>query len=129
MRADCLCPLGGDYVDEAEVPADVAYSRGEVVRPQFGGTFFDLGAADEPDEDPTIQTLLRIIQAETHGPSRARMVESIVRLEALALCRTILDSERSSEFQRNSACQAIGELFGHEAARGPLPRSPNAARS
>jgi hypothetical protein len=46
-NADVGCLLVGVYVDETELPANVACHRGEVVRPQVVGNYVDLWSGDD----------------------------------------------------------------------------------
>ena len=48
------CHLVGEYVDEAELPANLAFHRGEVVRPQAGSDYLDLGAAGDSFKEFTV---------------------------------------------------------------------------
>lgn len=45
--ADVGCHLVGEYVDEAELPANVAFHRGEVVRPQIVASHLDVWGSDD----------------------------------------------------------------------------------
>ena len=85
MNSGCL--LVAEYVDEGEIPPNEAFHAGEVVRPQVVGSYLDVWGADESINDPVMRTLLQVVQAETDGPSRARMVETIARLYALEAIR------------------------------------------
>ena len=128
MRVDIGCLLVGSYVDEAEVPANEATHWGEPVRAKPGGEFLEYWTEDESDEEPIIQTLLRVVQTETHGPSRAQMVESIVRLKALAIFRDVLGREPVSDAQRPAVCTAIEHLFASRDTLLPLLESLRSLR-
>ena len=47
VSATTGCLLVGEYVDEAECPANRAFHRGEVVRPQVVANFIDLWGRDD----------------------------------------------------------------------------------
>ena len=128
MRVDIGCPLVAAYVDEAEVPANEATHWGEPVRAEPGGEFPEFWAEDDSDEEPIIQSLLRVVQTETHGPSRAQMVESIVRLKALAIFRDVLGREPVSDAQRPAVCTAIEHLFASRDTLLPLLESLRSLR-
>jgi hypothetical protein len=49
-NANVGCLLVGEYVDEAELPANVAFGRGEAVRPQIVGNYLDLWGRDNLKE-------------------------------------------------------------------------------
>jgi|SRR5579872_7467517 len=50
-NAEVGCQLVGEYIDEAELPTNVTYHRGEVVRPQAVADYVDLwnGGGDLKD--------------------------------------------------------------------------------
>ena len=56
-NVDVGCRLIGEYVDEGEVPANLAYHQGEVVRPQIVGEYLDVWAG--PDEIKEFTVLLK----------------------------------------------------------------------
>jgi hypothetical protein len=45
-NAEVSCQLVGEYVNEAELPANVTCHRGEVVRPQVVANYVDLWSGD-----------------------------------------------------------------------------------
>src|SRR5262249_44410521 len=47
VSATTGCQLVGEYVDEADCPTNLAFHRGEVVRPQVVANFLDLWGRDE----------------------------------------------------------------------------------
>jgi hypothetical protein len=53
-NAEVGCQLVGEYVDEAEVPANVTSHRGEVVRPQVVANCVDLWCGDGDLKDFTV---------------------------------------------------------------------------
>src|SRR5437016_3497863 len=48
------CLLVGEYVDEGELPANLAFHRGEVVRPQVVANLLDLWGPDEGFKEFTV---------------------------------------------------------------------------
>ena len=128
-KVDVGCTLVGDYVDDAGVSADVVAHRGEAVRTTMVGDFVEYANENEPGEEPIIQTLLRVVQTETHGPSRAQMVESIVRLKALSIFRDVLGRDPVSDAQRPAVCTAIENLFASNETLLPLLESLRSPRS
>jgi hypothetical protein len=50
------CHLVGEYVDEAELPVNIACHRGEVVRPQVVANYIDLWSRDDGIKNFTIST-------------------------------------------------------------------------
>jgi hypothetical protein len=63
---DCL--LVGEYVDEAELPANLEFHKGEVVRPQVAASYLDLWSRDDGLKEFTV--LLkdgRIVAVRGHG--------------------------------------------------------------
>jgi hypothetical protein len=80
------CLLVGEYVDEAELPPDAVFHEGEVVRPRLAANHIELWS----NNGNLCRALLRVVQEETHGPSRAQMVESIVRLQVMETLRDVL---------------------------------------
>lgn len=68
ISAAAGCLLVGEYVDEAECPANVAFHRGEVVRPQVVANFLDLWGRDDGMREFTV--LLkdgRVVVVRGHG--------------------------------------------------------------
>lgn len=128
MRVDVGCPLIAAYVDEVAVPADEITHWGEPVRATPGGEFLETWTEDDPDEEAIIRTLFRVVQTETHGPSRALMVESIVRLKALAIFRDVLGRRPVSDVQRPIVCSAIEKLFASQETLLPLLESLHSLR-
>jgi hypothetical protein len=62
------CQLVGEYVDEAAYPANLAFHRGEVVRPQVVANFLDLWGRDDGMREFTV--LLkdgRVVVVRGHG--------------------------------------------------------------
>src|SRR5438128_2098914 len=53
-HAEAGCLLVGEFVDEAELPANQAFHRGEVVRPQLVGEFHDLWCSEEAVKNFTV---------------------------------------------------------------------------
>lgn len=53
-QADAGCLLVGEYVDKADVPADLAPHRGEVVRPQVVANSVDIWVRDEAFKEFTV---------------------------------------------------------------------------
>jgi hypothetical protein len=62
-QIDCL--LAGEFVDEAELPTDLTFHRGEVVRPQVVGSFLDVWASDYDVREFTV--LLRTSAASSEN--------------------------------------------------------------
>ncbi|HYT88195.1 MAG TPA: hypothetical protein VEL76_05710 [Gemmataceae bacterium] len=61
-------PLVGDYLDEAECPTNLAFRRGEVVRPQVVANYLDLWGRDDGMREFTV--LLkdgRVVAVRGHG--------------------------------------------------------------
>jgi hypothetical protein len=54
VRVEAGCLLVGEYVDEAECPANLACHRGEVVRPQVVANFVDLWGRDDGMREFTV---------------------------------------------------------------------------
>lgn len=54
VNATVGCLLVGEYVDEAECPANLAVHGGEVVRPQVVANFLDLWARDDGMREFTV---------------------------------------------------------------------------
>ena len=54
VRATVGCQLIGEYVDEAEYPANLTPNRGEVVRPQVIANFHDLWGRDDGLKEFTV---------------------------------------------------------------------------
>jgi hypothetical protein len=52
--ANIGCLLVGEYVDEAELPTDLACHGGEVVRPQVVANYLDLWGRDDGFKDFTV---------------------------------------------------------------------------
>lgn len=112
VKASAGCLLVGEFVDEAEIPADLVYHRGEVVRPRLAGDFVDVGSNNSGVTEDLSRALLRVAQQETHGPSRVHMVESIVRLQAVEALRDVLQMKQSEDSElRITAVRAMAELF------------------
>src|SRR5579884_1133545 len=68
VRAAADCMLLGEYVDEAECPANLAAHRGEVVRPRVVASFLDLWGRDDGMREFTV--LLkdgRVVAVRGHG--------------------------------------------------------------
>jgi hypothetical protein len=63
VNIDCL--IVGEFVDEAELPTDLAFHRGEVVRPQVVGNFLDVWASAEDIKEFTV--LLRTSAASSEN--------------------------------------------------------------
>jgi hypothetical protein len=62
------CLLVGEYVDEAELPTDLTFHPGEVVRPQIVASHLDLWGQDDGIKEFTV--LLkdgRVIAVRGHG--------------------------------------------------------------
>ena len=62
------CLLVGEYIDEAELPANVAIHQGEVVRPRIVADFLDLWGRDDGIKEFTV--LLkdgRVVAVRGHG--------------------------------------------------------------
>lgn len=53
-NAEVGCLLVGEYVDEAELPTNVTFHRGEVVRPQVVANYLDLWARDDRMKEFTV---------------------------------------------------------------------------
>ncbi len=67
-NADVACRLVGEYLDEAELPADSTFGHGEVVRTQVIANYQDAWVADESIKEFTV--LLadgRIVAVRGHG--------------------------------------------------------------
>jgi hypothetical protein len=47
VNAKVGCTLVGGYVDEAECPTNLAYHKGDVVRPQVIARYLDVWAGDD----------------------------------------------------------------------------------
>jgi hypothetical protein len=84
-RATAGCLMVGEYVDEAECPANLAFHRGEVVRPQVVANFLDLWGCDDGLREFTV--LLkdgRVIVVRGHGLKselpRASVFSIVVRV-------------------------------------------------
>jgi hypothetical protein len=84
------CLLVGEYVDEADIPAEMVHRSGEIVRPKLAASYVDVGGRTQTVGDDLSRELLHIIETETHGPSRANMVQSLVLLQALEFFRSVL---------------------------------------
>jgi hypothetical protein len=54
VNANVGCHLVGEYVDEAELPTNLAFSYGEVVRPQVVASYLDLWGRDDGLKDFTV---------------------------------------------------------------------------
>ncbi len=54
QNATAACLLVGEYVDEADCPGNLAFHRGEVVRPQVVANFLDLWGRDDGMREFTI---------------------------------------------------------------------------
>ncbi len=54
VNANVGCFLVGEYVDEAELPANPAFSHGEIVRPQIVANYRDLWARDDSFKEFTV---------------------------------------------------------------------------
>jgi hypothetical protein len=68
VNATVGCQLVGDYVDEAECPANLAFHQGEVVRPRIVANFIDLWGRDDGMREFTV--LLkdgRVVAVRGHG--------------------------------------------------------------
>jgi hypothetical protein len=52
VNAKVGCELAGDYVDEAECPTNLAFHKGDVVRPQLVGNYVDFWGADGDIKTP-----------------------------------------------------------------------------
>jgi hypothetical protein len=100
-----------EYVDEGEIPADLAFHPGEVVRPRVVGSYLDVWADDEAGNDHIMRALLQVVQTETDGPSRARMVESITRLQAVDTIREMLRRLPSGSEGLSDLGRALASLF------------------
>jgi hypothetical protein len=85
VSATTGCLLVGEYVDEAECPANLAFHRGEVVRPQVVANFLDLWGRDDGMREFTV--LLkdgRVVVVRGHGlksglPPNASVFSVVVR--------------------------------------------------
>ncbi len=53
-NANVGCLLVGEYVDEAELPADLAPHRGEVVRPDMAANYLDPWGSDDNLKEFTV---------------------------------------------------------------------------
>src|SRR5690348_4093998 len=104
------CHLVAEYVDEGEVPANAAFHQGEVVRPQVVVNFLDVWGGNKSVSEEVIRTLLLVVQTETDGPSRAKIVESIARLQAVEAIREVLHPE-SDQLTLSSICRSIADIF------------------
>lgn len=79
------CLLVGEYVDETDCPANLAFHRSEVVRPQVVANFLDLWGHDDGMREFTV--LLkdgRIVVVRGHGlksglPPNASVFSVVVR--------------------------------------------------
>src|SRR2546421_13125262 len=72
VSAEFGCLLVGEYVDEAECPTNLAFRRGEVVRPQVVANFLDLWGRDDGMREFTV--LLkdgRVVVVRGHGLKHA----------------------------------------------------------
>jgi hypothetical protein len=54
VSANVGCLLVGEYVDEAECPTNLAFRRGEVVRPQVVANYLDLWGRDDGLKEFTV---------------------------------------------------------------------------
>jgi hypothetical protein len=52
VNSDCL--LVGEFVDEAELPPNLTFHRGEAVRPQVVGNYLDVWARDDGIKEFTV---------------------------------------------------------------------------
>src|SRR5579883_1000690 len=105
------CLLLAEYVDEGEIPTSLDFHPGEVVRPQLVAEHLDVWMAKKQSNDQVLQTLLEVVRSEADGPSRARMVEALVRLEAVKAMRKVYGHK--PEFP-GDLCSRIVDLFSPE---------------
>src|SRR5256885_1862030 len=61
------CLLVGEYVDEAELPTSVAFSCGEVVRPQVVANYLDVWGRDDGKEFTVLLKDGRELTVRGHG--------------------------------------------------------------
>ena len=110
-NASAGCRIVAEYVDEGDVPADVAYHAGEAVRPHRVANYLDLGSQSGAANEELVHALLQVVQDTAHGPSRAQMLETIARLQAVEAIREILRHEPLEGGVRMNAVQALSRLF------------------
>jgi hypothetical protein len=87
-KVDLDCRLIAEYVDEAELPPQAAYHRGEVLRPHVAGSYVDVGSPLDHKDQPkptlstTEQALLLALVAECKGIGwgvSVYLFESVIR--------------------------------------------------
>jgi len=66
-NANVRCLLVGEYVDEAELPANLTFHPGEVVRPQVVANYLDLWGKDDGKEFTVLLKDGRVVAV--HGQS------------------------------------------------------------
>jgi hypothetical protein len=105
------CLMVAEYVDEGEIPKGLTFHAGEVIRPQVISEYLDVCLTNNAHGDEILQTLLQAVRTETDGPSRAKMVEVLARLEAVRAMRNAWG--RKPEFPSDLCCRIV-ELFNPE---------------
>lgn len=119
LGATAGCHLIGEYLDEGEIPAGVAVSRGEVERPRLAADHLDLWGESPHFAGSLSSAVLQVIEHEPHGPSRAQMVESLAKLEAVAAIREVI--RRSETGVPTQALITLGRIFTPEEHREDIP--------
>lgn len=124
-NADVGCRLVGEFVDEAELPPDGDFHHGEVVSPRIAANYIDEWTGNGVAAENLSRALLRVVQEETHAPSRAQIVESLVRLQAVIALREVLSQTSPADIDlQTSAVQALAQLFALTGNETRLARSP-----
>ncbi|MFO0936484.1 MAG: hypothetical protein U0798_08245 [Gemmataceae bacterium] len=105
-KAGCL--LVGDYVDEPELSEGEFVHHGEIVCTKVAADHIDRWSEGRFSQEDLPSIFLKVLQQETDGPSRVKMMESILKLQDLEIYRDYI-----KQFPENSTrpLEYLDKLF------------------